>query len=147
MKLPWLFMSLRHEHVGQPHAARRPEIEELVLRDLRRERPVPVLAPLRQQLVEADGIDHRTGQDMGADFGALFDDHDGDLAALLGSVLLEPDRCGETCWTGTDDDDVEFHRFTGGQIHRCSPEDDPTGCRFDPRPCEEAQPNPLPIRF
>ncbi len=44
---------LGHEHVGQPHAARRAEIEELVLGHLRLERPVAIIAPIRQQRIEA----------------------------------------------------------------------------------------------
>ena len=55
---------------------------------------------------------------MGADLGALLDDDDGDLAALGGRILLQADGGGQTRGPGAHDDDVEFHRFTVGQIHR-----------------------------
>ena len=42
-----------------------------------------------------------------------FLDHD---HAKVGRHLLEPDRCGEPGRAGADDDDVELHRFPGGQI-------------------------------
>ena len=77
-----------------------------------------VLPPFRQQLIETAGIDDRAGQNVGSDLGALFDDDDGDLAALGGRILLQTDRGGQTRRTGAHDDDVEFHRFTVGQIHR-----------------------------
>ena len=43
---------------------------------------VRVLAPVGQQPVEADRVDHRAGEDVGADLGALLDDDDRDLARL-----------------------------------------------------------------
>ena len=58
---------LRHRPVRQAHAARRAEQIEAVLGDLRRQRLLGVVAPVRQQAVEADRVDHRAGQDMGAD--------------------------------------------------------------------------------
>ena len=68
---------------------------------------VVLLAPAGQQLVDADGIDHGAGQDMRADLGTLFQDDDGDV---LGK-LLDADRGGKACGAGTDDHNVEFHRF------------------------------------
>jgi hypothetical protein len=56
----------RHEDVGNADAARLPEIVEAVLCDLGLERRA-LLAPIGDQLVEAHGIDHRAGENMGAD--------------------------------------------------------------------------------
>ena len=69
-----------------------------------------VAAPPRQQGIEPDRIDHRTGQDMGADFGTLFDQAN----AEVGIDLLEPDRCRKPGRTTSDDHDVEFHGFARG---------------------------------
>jgi hypothetical protein len=50
-------------------------------------------------------IHHRAGEDVGADFGALFDQADVDL----GVDLLEADRGGQAGRTAADDDDIELH--------------------------------------
>ena len=76
---------------------------------------MPLLfAPARQQTVDADRINHGTRQDMGADLGPLFQNDDGKLRI----DLLQTDGCGQTCRTGTDDHNVEFHAFALGQFHR-----------------------------
>ena len=70
------------------------------------------------QSVEAAGIDDRAGQDVGPDFGALLDHHDRDVPARLRGELLQADGRGKARRARPDDDHVEFHRFTGGQIHK-----------------------------
>ena len=70
---------LGHEQVGQPHAAGVSEKHELVVGDLGLERPVRVVAPFGQEPVEADGVDHRAGEDVGADLRAFLDHDHGDL--------------------------------------------------------------------
>ena len=49
---------------------------------------------------------------MGADLGALLQDHDGNIRI----DLLEADRRREAGGSGADDCHVEFHRLAGGQI-------------------------------
>ena len=46
---------------------------------------------------------------MRADLGALLQHDDGELLALLGGKLLQPDRRGEPGRSGADNDDVELH--------------------------------------
>ena len=49
---------------------------------------------------------------MGADFRAFFDDDD----RQIGGNLLQTNGGGQARGSGTNDDDVKLHRFTGGQI-------------------------------
>jgi hypothetical protein len=49
---------------------------------------------------------------MGADLGPLLHNHDPDFRGYL----LEPDRGSEAGGSRADDDDVELHGFSGGQI-------------------------------
>ena len=80
----------RQQEVRQPQAARRSEPIETVVGDRRLDRSV-FAAPLGQQPVEPDRIDHRAGENVRADLGALFDDDH----AELGIDLLEADRRGQ----------------------------------------------------
>ena len=64
-----------------------------------------VVAPLRQQLVERAGLDHRAGEDLRADGRGLLDHADADL----GVQLLEADRERQTGRAGADGDDVVLH--------------------------------------
>ena len=120
MKLPWLLISLGIGQLGSAHAARRAEHHEAVLDDRGFQRPIGVVAPVGDQPVEPDRIDDRARQDMRADFGAFFDDHHRNVRV----ELLQPDRRGEAGGARADDDDVEVHRFAGGQFgfdgHSCS---------------------------
>ncbi len=103
---------LRHRPIRQRDAAGRTEHHEVVLRHGCGERPFRVLAPVRQQPIEADGVDDRAGQDMRADGRTLFDhDH---RAVLV--ELLQTDRRREPCGPGPDDHDVVFHRFPGRKL-------------------------------
>jgi hypothetical protein len=100
----------RHDEVRQPERADLGEPVEAIVLDLGRERAVRILTPVRDQLVQRDRIDHRTRQDVRADFGTLFDhDH-----AEIGIELLEPDGRGKAGRAGADDHDVEFHGFARG---------------------------------
>jgi hypothetical protein len=98
----------RHEDVRHAEAAGLPQIVEAVLADLCCERRV-LVAPIRDELVEADRIDHRARQDVRADLRPLLEDDDGELLGLLRGELLEPDSRGKASGSGADDDDVEFH--------------------------------------
>ena len=99
----------RHGEVRQPdRACRRGPVEAVVL-DLGLQRTIGVLAPIRDQLVERDRIDHGARQDMRADLGTLLHHDD----AEIGIELLQPDRRGEARRPGADDHDVEFHGFAG----------------------------------
>ena len=61
----------RHQEIRQPHLTRWTEIQEAILEDRRRYRR-PLLPPIRDESIEANRIDHRTGQRMGTDFRRLF---------------------------------------------------------------------------
>ena len=81
----------RHREVRQPdRAGRRGPVEAVVL-DLGLQRTIGVLAPVGDQLVEGDRIDHGARQDMRADLGTLLHHDD----AEIGIELLQPDRRGE----------------------------------------------------
>ena len=54
------------------------------------------LAPVREELLEGAGLEHRTGQDVGADLGALLDHADAQVVAPLRGELAEPDGRGES---------------------------------------------------
>ena len=105
----------RHEDVRHADAAGLPQIIEAVLGDLGLERRAQV-APIGQQAVERHGIDHRAGQDMGADLGALLQHHHRDVPVLLGGKLLQPNRGGEPRGSGADNDDVELHGLAFGGL-------------------------------
>ncbi len=95
----------RHHEVRQPdRAAARHPVEVIVL-DLRLQRTISVLTPIRDQLVERDRIDHCAGQNMCADFRSLLDHHDREV----GIDLLQPDRRAQAGRPGADDDNVELH--------------------------------------
>ena len=65
--------------------------KNLSVLDLGLQRAVGVLAPVRNELVERHRIDHRAGQDVRADFGALLHHDNGQI----GIELLQPDRRAE----------------------------------------------------
>ena len=69
-----------------------------------------------KQAVERDRIDHRAGEDMGADLGALLQHHHRDVLALLGGKLLQPDCGSEPSRPGADNDDVELHGLAFGSL-------------------------------
>ena len=71
----------------------------------------PALLPVREQLVERARLQHRAGEDVGADLGSLFDDADREVRAVLGAELPQPDRGGEPRRPRPDDDHVELHRL------------------------------------
>ena len=54
---------------------------------------------------EADRIHDGAGENVSADFRAFLEDDDG----YVRIEFLQPDRGGETCRSGADDDDVELH--------------------------------------
>ena len=102
----------RHHEVRQRQAAGLGHEEELVFLDLGLDRAIGIVAPVRDQFVERHRIDHRTGQDVGADFRALLDHHDREFRI----ELFEPDRRGQSRGTGPHDDNIEFHGFARRQF-------------------------------
>ena len=66
----------RHDEIGQPERARGAEHIEPVGGHFGLQRPVSILAPIGQEFIETARIDDRAGQNMGAEFGAFFDDND-----------------------------------------------------------------------
>ena len=86
-KLPWLSISLGMNRLGILTPPACPRIQELVGGDLGLERPVGIGAPFGQQAVEADRVDHRAGEDVGADLRAFLDHDDGDSPSRLGGAF------------------------------------------------------------
>src|SRR5690606_10014357 len=76
-----------------------------------------LFAPLRQQPVDADGVDDGTGKNMRAHLAALFEDDDREVRI----ELLEPDRRGKAGRPGTDDHHVELHAFAFNVAHHVPP--------------------------
>ena len=101
----------RHQEIGQPQRAAGRQKIEAVLGDLGFDRRV-LGAPIGQQAIEPDRIDHRAREDMGADLGALLHHHDRDVRI----DLLEADGGAEPGRAGADNHHVEFHRLAGGQV-------------------------------
>ncbi|MCY1445275.1 hypothetical protein D9M71_617840 [compost metagenome] len=69
------------------------------------------LFPVREQFVQGARFEHRTGENVGADFGAFLHHADAEFLAGLGGLLLQSAGGGETGGACSDDDDVEFHVF------------------------------------
>jgi hypothetical protein len=83
------------------------------------------LAPLRQQLVEGNRIDHGAGQDVRANLGAFLQDHDADVFAFFIGDLFQTDRGGQTCRASADDHHIHVHAFAFAErvlfAHEMSP--------------------------
>ena len=105
----------RHDEIGQPQRSRGAEHIEPVGAHLRLQRPVLILAPIGEEFVESTRIDDRAGQNMGAEFGAFFDDHDRNFRRKL----LEADRGGKTSGAGAGDHHIEIHGFAWRQSDFC----------------------------
>ena len=103
----------RHHEIGQPEGAGGTEHQEMVGGDRRLEGMIGVLAPARQQTVDADRIDDRAGKDMRADLAALLQHHDRQVRV----ELLQPDRSGQPRRTGADDHHVELHALPFDLAH------------------------------
>ncbi len=86
--------------------------QEPVIRGRRGERRAELL-PVRQQLVQRARLDHRAGEDMGADLAALF--HHADRR--FGGKLFEADRGGQAGRAGAHDHHIEFHLLAHGVGH------------------------------
>jgi hypothetical protein len=65
----------------------------------------------REQLGQRARIDDRAGEDVRSDLGALLDDADAEVLALLGAELLQADRGREARGARADHDHVVLHRF------------------------------------
>ena len=115
----------RHHEVRQAHRAGRPQHHELVLGDGGLQRCRVILAPVRDQPVERNRIDHGSGQDVGTDLRTLFQNDDRQLLARFHGKLFETDRRGQARRAGPHDHHVEFHALALGQsfaiAHVCQP--------------------------
>jgi len=98
----------RHHDVRQADRSRSSHPVEAIVLDLRFQRAIGIIAPVGNKFVERYGIDHGTGENVGADFRSLFDHDD----RQIGIDLLETDRCTQARGAGADDHNVELHRFT-----------------------------------
>jgi hypothetical protein len=67
--------------------------------------------PVGDQLVQRARLEHRAGQDVRADLGALFDQAHAELPAGRRGELLQADRAREARRPAADDHDVVLHRF------------------------------------
>ena len=65
-----------HQPLGQGDGRFRTQQHELIARDRGAERGIGFLAPARQQGIDANRIDHRARDNMGADFRALLEHRD-----------------------------------------------------------------------
>ena len=79
--------------------------EKMICRYRRFERMPLLFAPTRQELVNADRIDHRARQDMRTDFAALFQHDDREFRI----DLFEPDGSGQTRGSSSHDHDIKLH--------------------------------------
>ena len=70
-----------------------------------------LLLPVGDKLVQADRIDHRARQDVGADLRALLEHADRHFVVALGRELLEADRRRQPGRAAADDHHVIFHRL------------------------------------
>ena len=84
------------------------EIEQAVFSGRRVQRRTAFL-PVGEELGQRTRFEHGAGQDVGTDFGALFQQTHRDFAAGLCSQLLDADRSGEPRRAAADDHDVVFH--------------------------------------
>ncbi|MNZ80097.1 hypothetical protein D3C78_987240 [compost metagenome] len=85
------------------------------------------LFPVWEQLVQGTGLEHRAGEDVGADFRAFFHHADADFATGFGGLLLQAAGGGQARRAGADDDHVEFHVFA---FHWFSPTHQGSCCCF-----------------
>ena len=102
-----IFHHRRHREAGHGHLPAVGEIPHLIARNRGLDRCG--LAPPRQQLVEAFGIDDGAGDAVSADVGAFLDKHDGKV--VLAALLRKPsqlDRGREPGGPAADDQDVDF---------------------------------------
>ena len=101
-----------HGKIWQAHTAGWAKVEKPVFMDLLRQRAIRIGAPVRQQPVKADGVNHRAGKDMRANFPALFHHDNRDIRGNL----FEPDGGGETRRARPDDHHIIFHHLARRQI-------------------------------
>lgn len=94
----------RHHKVRQANGAGRTEHQKVVGRHFRLEGMALLLAPAGKQAVDADRIDDGAGEDMGADFRALFQDDHGEVRI----DLLQPDRRRQAAGSRADDHHENF---------------------------------------
>ena len=76
---------------------------------------IGVLAPVGNELVDTDRIDHCARQYVRANFATLFEDDDGEI----GIELFQPDRGSQSRRPGAHDNNVEFHALTFNLVHPC----------------------------
>ena len=84
-----------------------------------------LIAPAGQKLIQGPGFQDRAGNDMRADFRALFQQTDAQFAPVFLSKLSEANRSGETAGPRPYDDDVKLHAFArvhcAGSVHGGTP--------------------------
>lgn len=105
----------RHDEVRQLDRAGLGEPEEAVVLDLRLERTIGILAPVRDQLVEPGRIDHGAGENMRTDLGALLHHHDIEIGIDSASRIAaaRPEGPAPTMTTSNSMD-------LRGEVLRCS---------------------------
>ena len=63
--------------------------------------------PVRKQLIDPGRVKAIAGKNVGADFGTLFDDDDGEVSVQLQQAARRRQAGGSAAY----DDDIEFHGF------------------------------------
>jgi hypothetical protein len=106
-----LWKGIGQQAVGNLLAAGFGQEDHPVFGDRRVERCAPGL-PVGDEFIQGAGVDHCAGQDVGADFGGLFDQADGKVLPFFCVELLEPDGGREPCRPTANDQDIEFHCVT-----------------------------------
>ena len=72
------------------------------------------ILPVGEELFEGVGFEAVAREGVRANLGALVQQTDADLFAVLGLELLEADRGGQACRASADDDDVVLFGVSGG---------------------------------
>ena len=109
------------------------EEEEAFLRHLGVDGRLAV-APVREELLEGARLEHRAGEDVGADLGPLLDHADAQVVAALLGELAKPHGRGEARRSRPDDHHVELHGFAFDRrlVHPSAPVPPPVRSRLLP---------------
>ncbi len=85
------------------------------------------LFPVREEFVQGTRLEYRTGENVGADFGAFFYDTDADFLFGFSGLLFDLACSCQARGAGTYDDNVKLHEFA---FHNLSPNSRPVTCNW-----------------
>jgi len=72
-----------------------------------------LLFPVRYQFIQCPRLQHRTREDMGADFGSFFQQANAEFQALFHGQLAQANRGRETCGPAANNQHIVFNNFSG----------------------------------